>query len=159
MDEKETASGRWGNIEVGTSKWSGATLFVTRIRFLSEDIVVAEVDEYLTQATFGLLLTDGQVDGADAEQDGQQQRLFVLAFEVVFRVLELGFDIDTQGFGSLRQLAPVDVEDVLCHRLARGPGHGGDHQQSDVVGRPTVRHHLPIQDRTLRFYLNLKKKK
>ena len=68
----------------------------------SKDVVIAEIDENLAEAALGLLLTDGQVDGADTQQDGQEERLLVLADKVALGVLQLAFDVDAESLGPLR---------------------------------------------------------
>ena len=117
--------------------------------FALENIIIAEVDKDLAEATLGLFLSDGQIDGADAQENGQEKRLLILADEVSLAVLELAFDIDAESLGPLRQLVPVNVEDVLRLRPARLIRYGCHHEQSDVIGRSTVRHHLPVENRAL----------
>lgn len=60
-----------------------------------KDFLVAEVDEDLAESLLGRLVADGQVDGADAQQDGQQERLFVLGFQLSSPVIELSLDVES----------------------------------------------------------------
>ena len=68
-------------------------------------------------------MADGQIDGSDAEQDGQQQRLLELGLQVLARVIQLLFHVEAECAAVGGQRVPVSVQHVASVAPSDVTGH------------------------------------
>ena len=117
--------------------------------FSLKDLIVAQIEQDLTEALLRVRMADGQIDGSDAEQDGQQQRLLELGLQVLARVIQLLFHVEAECAAVGGQRVPVSVQHVASVAPSDVTGHWRDEQQGQVVGRTAVGDHLPVDDGTI----------
>jgi hypothetical protein len=105
-----------------------------------------EVLEEGQQSLLHLGVAEGQVHRADAEQEGQKLRTFVVFGEAGAIVAEFLFDVEVQPATGVGQVGPVAVQQLPGVYPAQLRRHRADEQQGQVVGGPAVSHHLPVED-------------
>ena len=108
-----------------------------------------QILEHVDQPLLRHRVAQRDVDAADAEQQREQLGTPIVPVEVGARVVQLAANVEAQGQAGLAQGAPVSVEQGGGVPAPQLGGHATDEEQGDVVGRPAVGDHLPVEDRAL----------